>query len=598
MNWTQAFQRGEQHQLFRYLGAHTQDRGTTFNLWAPHATSVSVIGDFNNWAPDRNPLRKSPHNGIWQTFVPQAQVGQSYQFSVAGADGIVRTKADPMAFASAKRPHTHSILHRSTYRWQDKQWMTTRRSHANTAMSIYEVHLGSWKKNGHDWKSYRELAAELPDYVAKLGFTHVEFMPLTEHPLDESWGYQALGYFSPTGRYGDPDDLKYLIDQLHQRHIGVILDWVPVHFPTDEYGLKDLDGTSLYESSTMSEWSSHCFDLTRPEVCSFLLSSALFWLQEYHFDGLRVDAVTTFIEQDEAAAGCNRQFLQKLNHTCRRLFPGVDIIAEDSSPSHDVTQRSQQPGNLGFDMRWDMGWMHDCLEYFSADDDARQRLYHRLTFGMSYHYRENYIRALSHDEVVHGKSPLLYKMAGDNREEQFGNLRTLTALQWLMPGKKHTFMGNEIAAEREWDNHQELPWFLTCYREHSAQQQLVKDLNLLYRHFSCLHADHLGWANFKWLICDDVEGGQLAFCRQTPGEWLVVAANTRNCPTTLEIDLPELFQNTAFSLVLDTTLEAKPTQILDRPHGNPSKTLTVSLNRYSVQVWCPKHLKANLVHLD
>ncbi len=538
---------GRHEQLWAVLGAHesTQTlpgstrpvKGTSFAVWAPNAQGVRVVGDFNSWDGQGHPMRSLGSAGVWELFVPGVGAGSLYKYEIVGPDGGMREKADPMAQATECPPSTASKVVTSTYQWQDDQWLRQRAdiSHHGGAvtspMSIYEVHLGSWR-----WgRSYRDLARELVDYVKDLGFTHVEFMPVMEHPFGGSWGYHVTGYYAPTARYGSPDDFRYLVDCLHQAGIGVILDWVPGHFATDEWALMRFDGTALYEHGDPRrgwhpEWGSFIFDVGRREVRNFLVANALYWLEEFHIDGLRVDGVASMLYLDysrQDGQWCPNQyggrenldavsFLQEVNATAYRRYPGISIIAEESTAWGGVT-RPTNVGGLGFGFKWNMGWMHDSLNYMSKEPIHRQWHHHEMTFSMIYAYSENYILPLSHDEVVHGKGSLLSKMPGD-RWQQLANLRAYLAFMWAHPGKQLLFMGAEMAMQAEWSEGRELDWWQLDNPDHRGINDLVRDLNQLYRNNPALYSQDNQPDGFAWIDANDSAGNVFSFFRRSqPG---------------------------------------------------------------------------------
>jgi len=544
---------------YEKLGAHLvqcgEERGVYFAVWAPNARSVSVIGHFNGWTPDRHPLQPRGSSGIWEGFVPGLGAGTLYKYHVRSQyHGYQVQKADPYGFYHETPPRTASIVWSLDYEWGDQEWMAARRARNafDAPISIYEVHLGSWMRvpeEGDRWLTYRELAPRLAEHVGRLGFTHVEFLPVMEHPFYGSWGYQLTGYFAPTSRYGTPQDFMYLIDYLHQRGIGVILDWVPSHFPTDEHGLIYFDGTHLYEHADPRkgfhpDWHSAIFNYGRNEVRTFLLSSAMFWLDRYHADGLRVDAVASMLYLDysrrpgewipnqyggrenlEAIA-----FLRRLNEEVYRHFPDVQIIAEEST-AWPMVSRPTYVGGLGFGLKWDMGWMHDTLSYLSHDPIYRKYHHGQLTFRMLYAFNENFVLPLSHDEVVHGKGSLLAKMPGDDWQK-FANLRLLYGYQYTQPGKKLLFMGAEIGQWREWDHEHSLDWHLLADERHMGLYRWLADLNRLLREEPALHELDFTAAGFEWIDANDAENSVLTYLRRakTPGHDLLVACNFTPVP--------------------------------------------------------------------
>src|SRR5256885_5007289 len=501
------FNEGTHFRLYEKLGAHPLKvgdvEGTYFAVWAPNAAQVSVIGEFNGWDKASHPLQLEGESGIWHGFFPGLGKGTVYKYHVASRyNGYQADKADPFALYTETPPKTASLVWDLAYEWGDRRWMAgRRRRHALDApIAIYEVHLGSWRRVPEEENrplSYRELAPYLAEYVQKMGFTHVEFLPLTEHPFYGSWGYQVTGYFAPPNRYGTPQDLMYMIDYLHQRGIGVILDWVPSHFPTDEWALGYFDGTHLFEHSDPrkgihKDWDSFIFNYGRHEVRSFLLSSAMFWLDQYHMDGLRVDAVASMLYLDYSRKegewipnvyGGREDldaitFLKELNAVAHGAVPGVLMAAEESTAWPGVSKPTEA-GGLGFGFKWNMGWMHDTLDYFQREPVHRMHHHNQLTFSLMYAFSENFVLPLSHDEVVHGKRSLLEKMPGD-RWQQLANLRSLYGFMWAHPGKKLLFMGGELAQEREWNHAESLDWHLLEHAGHAGVQSLVRDLNRLY----------------------------------------------------------------------------------------------------------------------
>lgn len=549
------FKEGNHFCLYEKLGAQrlTKDgiEGTHFALWAPNAKEVSVIGNFNNW--DKEAHRLFPRwdsSGIWEGFIPGVKKGHRYKYHILSNDNNHRVdKKDPFAFYGEIPPLSGSIVWDLDYEWSDADWMKSRQQHNNfnAPISIYEIHVGSWRQklnDGDRFLSYRELAPYLVDYLKAMGFTHVEFMPVMEHPFYGSWGYQSVGYFSPSSRFGTPQDFMYLIDQLHQNGIGVILDWVPSHFPTDELGLAYFDGTHLYEHADPRkgfhpDWSSYIFNHGRNEVREFLISSALFWLDKYHVDGLRVDAVASMLYLDysrksgewapnEQGGRDNLEaisFMKRLNEVVYTHYPSVQMIAEESS-SWSMVSRPVYNGGLGFGMKWNMGWMHDTLEYFHKDPVHRKYHHNDLTFSMLYAFRENFILALSHDEVVHGKGSLLAKMPCDDWQK-FANLRLLYGYMFSHPGKKLLFMGGEFGQWNEWYHETSLDWHLLQYSLHQGVQNLVKDLNFLYKNEAALHELDFSEAGFEWIDCSDWQQGIVSFIRKgkSTDEKIVVVCN-------------------------------------------------------------------------
>ena len=527
----QGFHDGHHSRVFSFLGAQPQDPGTHFAVWAPRAREVLLKGDFSDWQGLPMQLR----GGIWSLGVPTAGLGQRYKFAVRGADGTWTERADPMGFAQELPPGNASVITRSTHRWRDRRWMDRRAGWRQRPVSIYELHVGSWRRHpdGRHW-SYRELAEPLADYLLDMGFTHVELMPLMEHPFYGSWGYQALGHFAPTARFGDPDDLRGLIEHLHMRGLGVLLDWVPAHFPKDGHGLYRFDGSPLYEHpdprrGEHPDWGTAVFDYGRAEVRSFLLSSARYWLEEFHVDGLRVDAVASMLYLDYSRqpgqwlpnklGGRENleaiSLLRELNEVLHRDFPGVMMIAEESTAWPGVSHPTFE-GGLDFGMKWDMGWMNDTLRYLERDPIHRAHHHDEICFRSVYADSESFVLALSHDEVVHGKGSLPDKMPGD-AWQQLANVRCLLAMQWAQPGKKLVFMGMEFAQRREWSHDRELDWGLLQRPQHAGIQALVRGLNRLLRREPALHAQDFAGEGVSWTGLDDDGQSVLAFCRHAPG---------------------------------------------------------------------------------
>ncbi len=553
------FNEGSHFRLYRKMGAHPQVRdgvaGTGFAVWAPGAERVSVMGDFNGWNKNSHPLHARDSSGIWEGFLPGVGHADSYKYHIVSRfHGYQVDKADPFGFHFETPPRTASKVWDLAYDWHDDEWMASRHQHNSlqAAMSIYEVHLGSWMRVPEDdnrWLSYREIAGKLADYVELMGFSHVEFLPVCEHPFYGSWGYQTTGYFAPTSRYGTPQDFMYLIDYLHQRGIGVILDWVPSHFPTDEHGLAFFDGTHLYEHADPQQgfhpdWKSSIFNYDRHEVRAFLISSALFWLDHYHVDGLRVDAVASMLYLDysrkpgewvpNAYVGNENlgaiRFLRRFNEEVYRNYPDVQTIAEEST-AWPMVSRPTYLGGLGFGLKWDMGWMHDTLLYMGRDPIYRQYHHGELLFRMVYAFSENFILPLSHDEVVHGKGSLLAKMPGDDWQK-FANLRLLFGYQWTQPGKKLLFMGGEWGQWSEWRHDVSLDWHLLRHPLHAGVQRWVADLNRVYRDLPALQEGDCKPSGFWWVDCNDSGSSILAFMRQgqRPEDRVLVACNFTPVP--------------------------------------------------------------------
>ncbi len=546
------FREGTQLRAYRQLGAHPTEAGgvagTHFAVWAPNAAAVSVIGDFNHWQPERHPMQsRDDQSGLWELYIPQVTCGARYKYHIRSRVGGYRVdKADPFAFRSEAPPLTASIVCRPDQAPQNPEWQSkrTRVNALDAPWSIYEVHLGSWRRvpeAGNRPLTYREMAHALADYVIDLGFTHVELLPVMEHPFYGSWGYQVTGYFAPTARYGEPQDFLYLVNYLHQHGIGVILDWVPSHFPSDEHGLAYFDGTHLYEHADPRqgyhpEWNSSIFNYGRAEVRDFLGSSALFWLDVYGADALRVDAVASMLYLDygrrEGEWIPNRfggrenldavSFLKALNEALGRDYPDRYAIAEEST-AWPMVSRPTHLGGLGFGMKWNMGWMHDTLEYFRTDPLYRRYHHSTLTFSLWYAFSENFVLPLSHDEVTHGKGSLIGKMPGDEWQ-QFANLRLLYGLMWGHPGKKLLFMGGEFGQKREWQHEESLEWHLLRYPLHAGAQNWMRDLNRFYRATPALYQLDFSADGFQWIDQSDAQSSVIAFLRRdrTGGCVLVV----------------------------------------------------------------------------
>ena len=563
------FNEGTHYRLYEKLGAHTMAvdgvAGTYFAVWAPNAHEVAVTGEFNGWNRHSHQLRPRAHSGIWEGFIPHIGKNTLYKYAIASNhNGYNVEKADPMALYCETAPNTASIIWELDYTWSDRQWMKKRgeRNALNAPISIYELHLGSWRRvpeEEHRPLTYRELAPQLTEYIVKMGFTHVELMPVMEHPLYRSWGYQTTGYFAPTSRYGTPQDFMYLVDYLHQHNLGVILDWVPSHFPSDEHGLGYFDGTHLYEHADPKQgfhpdWGSLIFNYGRNEVRSFLLSSGLFWLDKYHADGLRVDAVASMLYLDYARTNGDwipnkyggREnlgaiaFLRRLNEAVYKEHPDVQTIAEEST-SWPLVSRPTYLGGLGFGLKWDMGWMHDTLDYMSKDPVYRKYQQNNLTFRTMYAFFENFALPLSHDEVVHGKGSLIGKMPGDDWQK-FANLRLLLGYMYAQPGKKLLFMGDEFGQRREWAHDESLDWHLLDYLPHSGLQHWMGDLNRLYRDKPALHRHDCDPSGFEWIDCSDSESSIVSFIRKSDDSADTVLAVGNFTPVTrrdYRIGVPE-----------------------------------------------------------
>jgi 1,4-alpha-glucan branching enzyme len=549
---------GSHFRAYEKLGAHLTEqggkKGTRFAVWAPNAGEVSVIGDFNGWRAGANPLQPVASSGIWEGFVPGVGQGALYKYAIRHRDsGYQVEKADPFAFFAEVRPKTASIVwDLGGYTWSDQEWMSRRKTTQalDRPISVYEVHLGSWRRAPHNngWLTYRDIAPLLADYCHYMGYTHVEILPITEHPFDGSWGYQTTGYFAPTSRFGTPQEFMEFVDTLHRRGIGVILDWVPAHFPRDEHGLGYFDGTHLYEHADPRQglhmdWGTFVYNYGRNEVANFLISSAIFWLDKYHIDGLRVDAVASMLYLDYSRKPGewlpNRfggrenldaiAFLKKLNEEVYGTFPDVITIAEEST-AWPMVSRPTYLGGLGFGMKWDMGWMHDTLKYLSLDPIYRKYHHNMLSFRMLYAFTENYMLPLSHDEVVHGKGSLLGRMPGD-LWQKFANLRLLLGYQHAQPGKKLLFMGSDFGQWSEWNHEKSIDWHLLEYSSHRGIQRWVKDLNTVYRREAALHELDCDPEGFEWIDPNDSENSCVSFLRKSrSGDVLLVVCNFTPVP--------------------------------------------------------------------
>ncbi len=549
---------GHHWQSYKRLGAQLRTvegvAGVNFAVWAPNASNVSVVGDFNGWDGGRHPLRKHIPSGVWELFVPRLKEGTLYKFRVKhGATEI--DKSDPYGFAAELPPRTASkVVDLSTYQWNDAAWLG-RRAAANgldAPLSVYEVHLGSWRRPGddpHRWLDYRDMAHQLVKYCQTMGYTHIELLPISEHPFSGSWGYQTVGYYAATSRYGSPQDFMYFVDHCHQNGIGVIIDWVPAHFPRDDHGLRRFDGTALYEHADPRQgehpdWGTLIFNYGRNEVRNFLLSNALFWLDRYHIDGLRVDAVASMIYLDysrEAGEWIPNQFggrenleaisfIKEFNILTHEQHPGVLTIAEEST-AWPCVSRPTYVGGLGFSLKWNMGWMNDTLRYFRQEPIHRKYHQNELTFSLIYAFHENFTLPFSHDEVVHGKGSLLGQMPGD-LWQKFANLRLLFSYQWTHPGKKLLFMGNDFGQWNEWNHDESLQWHLLQWPSHQGLQKCVADLNRVYRGQPALHQVDFDPAGFEWIDCHNFNDSVLIYLRRAkdPNDFLVVACNFTPVP--------------------------------------------------------------------
>lgn len=560
------FTSGIHYRIYNKMGAHPMNRngvdGVNFSVWAPNALRVSVVGDFNLWDGRRHQMERISDSGIYELFIPKLPLGSIYKYEIRCRSNPAFLKTDPYGFSFELRPGTASLVSSSSFSWSDDSWQELKEAgkQKEKPMSIYELHLGSFMRkklmvnedgsgvNGSEFYNYREIAERLLDYVRKEGYTHVELMPVMEHPLDQSWGYQVSGYYAPSSRYGTPDDFRYLVDYLHRGGVGVILDWVPAHFPRDSWGLAGFDGSMLYENpdplrGTHPHWGTLIFNYGRPEVSNFLIANAFFWAEQFHADGIRMDAVASMLYLDYGRQGeeCARnmyggnenleavELLKHLNSQFRRAFPGTLLIAEESTAWPNVTGAVETDG-LGFDLKWNMGWMNDFLSYMETDPFFRKGSYNKLTFSMLYNYSEDFILVFSHDEVVHGKRSLLGKMPGSSFEEKAQNLRAAYGYFYAHPGKKLLFMGQDFGQYDEWNESQELEWNLLEYPVHQGIQDYVRDLNALYKESPALYQLDYYPDGFEWINCSYDELSLLFFLRRSenPGETILVASNLDN----------------------------------------------------------------------
>ncbi len=612
---------GRHRRLWERLGAHPLVHqgvsGVAFVVWAPNAQHVALVGDFNFWSDQRHPMRSLGPSGLWELFIPGATAGQRYKFLVTPQRGDAFLKADPLAFRTEVPPLSASVVHElGDYQWRDGDWLAARATHdaRHRPLSIYEVHLGSWMREpseGNRCLTYRELAPRLADWVHRMGFTHVELLPVAEHPFGGSWGYQVSGYYAPTARFGTPDDFRYLVDTLHQRGIGVLVDWVPAHFPRDAWALGQFDGTALYEHEdprrgAHPDWGTLIFNFGRNEVRNFLVANALFWLEQYHVDGLRVDAVASMLyldysrkegewlpnqhggrENEEAIT-----FLRELNTAVKAAHPDALVIAEEST-SWPRVSRPAREGGLGFSHKWNMGWMHDTLSYFEKEPIYRKHHHHQLTFGSTYAYTEDFVLPLSHDEVVHGKKSLLSKMPGDDWQK-FANLRALYAFMWAHPGKKLLFMGGEFGQVTEWNHDAQLPWDIAQVDRHAGLARLVARLNELYRAEGALFESDFWPPGFQWIQADAAEENVYVFVRRGRNAWREVVCVMSLSPVVREwrVGVPaggwwqELLTTDAVQFggsgVVNQPLKAEA-----RPHDGQPGSIVVRLPPLGVAWWVP-----------
>lgn len=570
---------GRYIRCYEVLGAHKKRRnkksGVQFTVWAPNAHSVSVVGDFNNWDGREHPMTPVEETGLWTVFVPGLKQWALYKYEIKTAeDAPPFLKTDPYAFVTELRPKTAALVYDlDSYKWDDEEWMNKRSElhRYDQPISIYEVHIGSWRRKGEhqEYLTYRELADEMVDYVTEMGYTHIELMPVAEHPYDPSWGYQIIGYFAPTSRFGDPKDFMYFVDRCHQAGIGIILDWVPGHFPKDEQGLQMFDGEPLYEHEDIrrreqKDWGTHIFDYGKPGVRNFLLSNAMFWLDKYHIDGLRVDAVASMLYLDYSKGpgewAPNKyggrenleaiDFLQQTNNIVHEHYPGVLTFAEESTSWAGVTH-STDDGGLGFDFKWNMGWMNDTLTYMEKKPSKRLKDPEKITFPMVYAMHEKFVLPLSHDEVVHMKKPLVFKSPGSD-EDKFANLRLLLTYQYGHPGKKLLFMGGEFAQTSEWAEDRPLEWYLLEYERHQGVQNLAKDLLKLYKNEKALHELDHSFEGFEWIDLGEHPPGLFSFLRKAhnPENHLFFMLNFSG--STIENYLPGPFKGRQYEMVLNS----------------------------------------------
>jgi 1,4-alpha-glucan branching enzyme len=607
------FGEGSHYRTYERMGAHTITldgvQGVGFAVWAPNAVRVSVIGEFNRWDGRRHPMQRRGKSGLWELFLPHLKPGDLYKFEIIGPHDFLAQKADPYAFAAELRPQTASVIwDNHAYSWNDENWMHKRRETdwLKKPISVYEVHLGSWRRvleEDNRWLTYRELADQLIPYVKDLGFTHIEFLPISEHPFDGSWGYQTLGYFAPTSRFGTPDDLKYFIDQCHQQEIGVLLDWVPAHFPKDGHGLVYFDGTHLYEHENPLkgehvDWGTLIFNYDRNEVRSFLLSNAMYWADIYHLDGMRVDAVASMLYLDYSRKAGEWipneyggrenlgavDFLKTFNQIIHEEHPGILTFAEEST-AWPMVSRPTYVGGLGFGLKWNMGWMNDILEYISKDSVHRKYFHHHLTFSLVYAFSENFILPFSHDEVVHGKRSMLNKMPGDVWQK-LANLRLLYAFMYAHPGKKLLFMGCEFGQWDEWDCQKSLDWHLLQWKSHRQIADLIRTLNYLHRDCAALHALDFSWEGFEWVDFHDTDNCVVSFIRrgEDPDDRVIAIFNFTPVPRQgYRLGVPgpgqyeEFFNSDASEFGGSNVRNPEPLTAEEAPWGNMKHSFAITL---------------------
>jgi len=607
------FGEGSHYRTYERMGAHTVTldgvQGVGFAVWAPNAVRVSVIGEFNRWDGRRHPMQRRGKSGLWELFLPHLKPGDLYKFEIIGPHDFLAQKADPYAFAAELRPQTASVIwDNHAYSWNDENWMHKRRETdwLKKPISVYEVHLGSWRRvleEDNRWLTYRELADQLIPYVKDLGFTHIEFLPISEHPFDGSWGYQTTGYFAPTSRFGTPDDLKYFIDQCHQQEIGVLLDWVPAHFPKDGHGLVYFDGTHLYEHENPLkgehvDWGTLIFNYDRNEVRSFLLSNAMYWADIYHLDGMRVDAVASMLYLDYSRKAGEWipneyggrenlgavDFLKTFNQIIHEEHPGILTFAEEST-AWPMVSRPTYVGGLGFGLKWNMGWMNDILEYISKDSVHRKYFHHHLTFSLVYAFSENFILPFSHDEVVHGKRSMLNKMPGDVWQK-LANLRLLYAFMYAHPGKKLLFMGCEFGQWDEWDCQKSLDWHLLQWKSHRQIADLIRTLNYLHRDCAALHALDFSWEGFEWVDFHDTDNCVVSFIRrgEDPDDRVIAIFNFTPVPRQgYRLGVPgpgqyeEFFNSDASEFGGSNVRNPEPLTAEEAPWGNMKHSFAITL---------------------